>query len=347
MAINKLALIRYKTIDDCLRNNMRKWTLEDLIDKVSEVLEQTEGILNGVSKRTIQADLQIMRSDKLGYNAPIEVRERKYYYYTDPNYSIVHSPINEKDMEKLKEAIGLLKQFNTFQHLGEMGELITRLENNLYHSTQHTGNYIQIEGNARLKGLAFIAPLYQYIKQQKVLSITYQSFRAEEPHTAYYFPYLLKEFRNRWFLICLPLKGDQLLNLALDRMIHIEPTDKYKYRPYKGIDFDRYYSDLIGVTKGANDRPQKVILHIDKKNAPYLLTKPLHSSQQVIKEDDTGLRVRLDVILNFELERDLLAFGEQIEVISPRFLKTRIQKRLAKALSHYNKLGTDTKDASL
>jgi hypothetical protein len=63
MALNKLALIRYKTIDTCLRNRARKWTLENLIDKVSEVLYEYEGIRDGVSKRTIQLDLQTMRSE--------------------------------------------------------------------------------------------------------------------------------------------------------------------------------------------------------------------------------------------------------------------------------------------
>jgi hypothetical protein len=53
MSINKLALIRYRTINECLRNRYRKWTLEDLIEKVSEVLYESEGIRSGVSKRTI------------------------------------------------------------------------------------------------------------------------------------------------------------------------------------------------------------------------------------------------------------------------------------------------------
>ncbi len=92
MSINKLALIRYRTIDECLRNRYRKWTLEDLIDKVSDVLYDTEGIRSGVSKRTIQADIQLMRSDKLGYNAPIIVKEKKYYSYEDAG---IASPIHQ------------------------------------------------------------------------------------------------------------------------------------------------------------------------------------------------------------------------------------------------------------
>jgi len=69
MAVNKNALIRYKTIDKCLQNNFRKWTLNDLIEAVSDALYEYEGKDVDVSKRTVQLDLQMMRSDKLGYNA--------------------------------------------------------------------------------------------------------------------------------------------------------------------------------------------------------------------------------------------------------------------------------------
>ena len=32
MPANKNALLRYKTIDKCLRNRARRWTLEDLVE---------------------------------------------------------------------------------------------------------------------------------------------------------------------------------------------------------------------------------------------------------------------------------------------------------------------------
>lgn len=70
MPANKNALIRYKTIDNCLRNKYRRWTIDNLVDACCDALYDMEGITKGVSLRTVQADLQIMRSDKLGYNAP-------------------------------------------------------------------------------------------------------------------------------------------------------------------------------------------------------------------------------------------------------------------------------------
>ena len=69
MPANKNALLRYKTIDNYLRNRQRRWTLQDLVDACSDALYDFEGIRKGISTRSVQLDIQMMRSDKLGYNA--------------------------------------------------------------------------------------------------------------------------------------------------------------------------------------------------------------------------------------------------------------------------------------
>ena len=108
MPANKNALIRYKTIDRCLRNRFRLWTIDDLTEACSDALYEMEGITKGVSVRTVQGDLQIMRSDKLGYNAPIEVFDKIFYRYADPNYSINEMPLTEDDCRLLKQAVEML-----------------------------------------------------------------------------------------------------------------------------------------------------------------------------------------------------------------------------------------------
>lgn len=335
MSLNKLALIRYKTIDECLKNRFRKWTLEDIIEKVASKLFEYEGITSGVSKRTVQADIQLMRSDKLGYKAPIIVSDRKYYSYSDASYSITKLPINTADVEKMKEIVAVLKQFNGFNYFDEMSDMVAKLENNLYKSTNSGKNYIQFESNQRLRGLEHINPIYQAILQQKSLLLVYQSFKALQASQDIYFPYLLKEYRNRWFVIVKAKKSPQLLTLALDRIIEFQELPNEPYVEYEGVDFDRYFEDLLGVTKSQKDRPHKVILRINKKNAPYILTKPLHHSQQVLKEDADGLTFRIDVVLNFELEREILGFGECMKVITPRNLASRIKKRLLQSAQQY------------
>lgn len=51
------------------RNRYRRCTLDDLVDACSDALYDMEGIAKGVSARTVQGDLQIMRSDKLVFRS--------------------------------------------------------------------------------------------------------------------------------------------------------------------------------------------------------------------------------------------------------------------------------------
>ncbi|WP_299249363.1 WYL domain-containing protein [uncultured Cytophaga sp.] len=336
MSANKLALIRYKSIDECLKNRFRKWTLDDLIEHVSNALYEYEGIESGVSKRTIQADIQLMRSDKIGYNAPIVVQDKKYYTYEDAAYSISNTPINNADVEKMKEVVGVLKHLNGFSYFDEMSDLITRLENNLNKSTKQSKNCIQFETNKLLKGIQHINPLYQAILHERALLIEYKSFKANEASQQIYYPYLLKEYRNRWFLICKPKKKPQLMTLALDRILEFQELSNERFAEHTGVNFERYFDDLVGVTKSEKDRPSKVILHVDTYNAPYVLTKPIHPSQALLKQDETGILIRIDVVLNFELEREILGFGESIKVMSPKKLSGSIKRRLNKAVKKYS-----------
>lgn len=171
MPANKNALIRYKTIDNCLRNKYRRWTIDNLVDACSDALYDMEGITKGVSLRTVQADLQIMRSDKMGYNAPIEVYDGKYYRYADPNYSIFDMPLSENDYEIMKEAVEMLKQLEDFDHFSEMADVVGRLQDKLSISKSNRKPIIHFASMPNLKGLELLNPLYNYIANKQTLRI--------------------------------------------------------------------------------------------------------------------------------------------------------------------------------
>ena len=156
MALNKNALIRYKTIDKCLQNSYRQWTLEDLIESCSDALYEYEGRSVNVSKRTVQLDIQMMRSDKLGYNAPIVVYDKKFYRYEDEDYSITDIPLNENDMNVLTETVEMLKQFKDFSLFSELGGIIQRLEDKVYTEKTHRSSIIHLDKNENLKGLHWL-----------------------------------------------------------------------------------------------------------------------------------------------------------------------------------------------
>ena len=83
------------------------------------------------------------------------------------------------------------------------------------------------------------------------------------------------------------------------------------------------------------NRPQTVHLAIDRSNAPYVITKPFHHTQKIVAKSSEGIEVTIDVILNYELEREILGFGECITVIKPKKLRERIEAKLKKAVEKY------------
>ncbi|MEX2569427.1 MAG: WYL domain-containing protein [Cyclobacteriaceae bacterium] len=163
--------------------------------------------------------------------------------------------------------------------------------------------------------------------------VKYKNFKSSEPYEITFHPYYLKQFNSRWFAF--GLNEDNKAprwNLALDRIESFYETN-LKLKPSE-TDWEEYFYDLVGVTRPENTSIQEIILKFSPDVAPYILTKPLHPSQKHTK-DPTGLEVRIQVIPNFELEKLVLSFGEQVKVISPLEFKDRISQRLRSANSQY------------
>ncbi len=342
MPVNRNALIRYKTIDTCLRNRRRKWTIEDLIEKVSEALYEYEGIAKGISRRTIQADIQLMRSNKLGYNAPIIIKEKKYYTYEDGEYSITNIPLNEQDLGRMNEAVAMLKQFKGFSHFSALNEVVQKLEDHVYAASHSTESVIDFEKNDMLRGLNYLDLIYNAIVQKQAVDITYQSFKAIRAETVRFHGWWLKEFKNRWFVVGVKdMQPDLILTFALDRIQDVSIADKHKYKE-PTVSAASFYKDVIGVTVSKNLRAQNIKLLFNKLNAPYVETKPLHHSQTVLERRNDGVLFNIKVQINYELEKEILGFGDGVEVISPDYLRKRIRKRVEFCIENYNRSDSST-----
>jgi hypothetical protein len=132
MPANLNALIRYKTINGCLYGGRRKWSISELIDACSQALAESRGRYEAVSERTLRDDIRVMRSDILGFNAPI-AQKKGLYFYSDPGYSIMSISITDSGLAA--KIINLLLDVRTtFQHpeletiLGRLMELTGRAE---------------------------------------------------------------------------------------------------------------------------------------------------------------------------------------------------------------------------
>lgn len=341
MPVNRNALIRYRTIDKCLQNRRRKWTIEDLIDACSDALYEYEGIDKPISMRTIRLDLNAMRSEQLGYNAPIIVVDKKYYTYEDSDYSITNIPLTTQDLGILQEVSHLLKQFKGFNHFNEVNEMISKLEDKIYSEQHQQSPVIDFEKNELLTGLEWLDQLYKSIIERITLKITYQSFKARQAGELFFYPYLLKEYRNRWFVLGMHKKDKQLMTLALDRIQQVEPLPQEAFKEQRAFNGADYFKDIIGVSR--NNQPAVTVLFwADHHQAPYIKTKPLHETQQVVESNKEGILFSIKVIPNLELERELLGFGEGLRVVAPNNLVRKLRKRTEKMYQTYRRVFNDS-----
>ncbi len=142
MPANLNALIRYKTIDRCLSNGHRQWSIQDLIEACSDSLGEYRGIYKTVSERTIRDDLRVMRSDMLGFNAPIVFGEGNYSY-SDTSYSIFN--VRVSDDKLLSRILELLIEIRTEISHPELEKMIERLSGLIPFKTGRTAEPVEDE----------------------------------------------------------------------------------------------------------------------------------------------------------------------------------------------------------
>ena len=278
----------------------------------------------------------MMRSDKLGYFALIVVLDKKYYTYEDPNYSITNIPISDADLGRMNEAVELLKQFKGFSHFQQLNEVVQKLEDHVYSVANKKRSIIDFEKNDNLRGLSHLDLLYNSVIHQKAVQMTYKSFKAQAASVFYFHVWWLKEFKNRWFAAGVRHGQKTVTHLALDRILELSIEEKTPYRENTDLDPELFYKDTIGVTVSENMQAENVQIWVNSEHAPYVETKPLHHSQIVLERLNDSIVIQIQVQLNFELEKEILGFGEGMKVLMPERLKKRIFYRMSKSLQNYD-----------
>lgn len=335
MATNKNALIRYKVLDKCFRNTGRRYFINDLIEECNKVLSEIDPDFTGISRRQIFDDMLFMESEE-GWSIDLgKFRDGKkvYYRYNDTSFSINNMPLNELEVTQLKAAIDILSQFKGMPQFEWIHEMVPKLQQGSISDEKKT--IIDFDNNIYLKGIDRLGELYNAILYKKVLNVSYQPFEDEKPYDVIIHPYYLKQYNNRWFLFGYnPEKEKYDWNLAIDRIANVTEI-KGKFEKNTEIDWSEYFEDIIGVTKPEKGKTEKIVLHFFGKTGKYMDSKPLHGSQKAKWIDKTTLEVSLQVMINYELERLILSYGESVKVISPNKLEESIKLRLSSAFKNY------------
>lgn len=336
MATNKNAQLRYQVLDKCFSNTGRRFSISDLVEECNNAILEYSGEEDGIKKRQIYDDIKFMKSDQ-GWSAPIETIKdgrKAYYYYDDKSFSINKQPLTTTEIDQLENTLLMLNRFKGLPQFEWIEEVKTRFESSFKIKSKNI-IAVSFEANPYLKGLGFFTDLFNAIVYKRVLLIDYKSLNKDCKEYIIH-PYLLKQYNNRWFLFGLSVHKEdkRIMNLPIDRIVSFKEIDKdYIENTYMDQD---YFDDVVGVSIRNGAELERIRLKIDRKRFSYIESKPIHSSQTIIKSlsGSDYIVIELNVIPNYELETILLSFADSLKVIEPESLRISLRLRAKKILEN-------------
>ena len=329
MAQNKNALIRYRVIDNCLSDQDRKWTLEDMMEACSSALQAENGKEINVSKRTLQLDLQMLRGAQLGYNAPIGVFEKKYYRYTDETFSIAKLSTTENDKEILEKSLRLLSYYQEKPILKGLSPLLLELSDRLEESPKIIQSSVKESAYSNK-----ILDLQKAIQGNVVLDVIYQDQNYKKPLSYSVHPQLLVEHNAVWHLVALKKDGSEIIHFSIHDILSWEVNNKMAFIA-SNKKLIKQYQNVLGLP-GDDRKVREIIFKVNKTIANQIEYNPIHSSLKTLKTHKSGAKTfQIDMEINQNLISWFMSHGNNMEVVGPKKIRKLIKEEIKQMVKMY------------
>ena len=313
--------MREMIIDQCLGTG-REFTREELQTEVNKGLKARD-MQPVTSKATILQDISEMNEKfylNYGeYGIIAEKRGRKTYYrYRDGIESIYNRELTPDEIEKLQEIRTLLQGLKGMPRLEWVDQMSVRFDQQLIGSDRTIASF----ENGTAGDDKFFLQLFNATSRKEVLTIEYGPFGKEVKERLIH-PYYLIQYLRRWYLFA-KIEGKEYVTcFSLDRIQSARDNKELEYRE-TDIDFNHYFDDIVGVTHPEKGEVEHIVIEGDSWSEYYLRTLPIHPLQQLESLGKAGCRVTMELMVNHELEREILSYGEHLSVIAPESLRQRM-----------------------
>ncbi|MFA5619351.1 MAG: WYL domain-containing protein [Weeksellaceae bacterium] len=292
-------LLRHRIIIQMLRSNPAGFSeIEEKLRLESELNE-----LNfDISLRTFQRDIK-----DILYVYGIEIK----FDRTQKVYKIVnddHDPYTERLFEGL-DIFQVLKQKHAFS------------------------KYFQFD-TRKPQGNEHLAGLLHAIQNRFQIRFYYRKFNAEHSERRIIEPYLLKEFRLRWYVFGYDIDRKSFRIFGLDRIDSLSISD-IRFQNPQQIDPKRYFQNSFGIIGPDGKKPEKIILEFTNSQGNYVRTLPIHESQRILSDENGIMKIQLKLIPTYDFIIELLSFGEFVRVLAPDSLAEKVRNRLIQAANLY------------
>lgn len=260
-----------------------------------------------LSERTLDRRIEELRYD---FDLSIPYNAKKNCY-----------ELNEEDVLGLS---GIMKYF-------ELGTTANMLAESLKEA-KDTLDFIDFDDSRNLKGIENLKLLLDAIKNGNWIECEHVNYNNDTitPYKA--MPYMLKEYKNRWYVIVEREDGERR-TWGIDRLNDLKVLKK-TFKRDKSFKPKESFKEIIGLDFDRGEL-EKIVLSMEPAQGRYLKSLPLHSSQEVIFEDEKETRIALYVRPNYELMQEIMWLMDSVKVLEPTHIVEEIQQKLKATLKQY------------
>lgn len=327
MPANLSAVVRHRVIDACLNNTRNKYpTLQRLAEECSRIVGSS------VSTSTIEKDfIEMKKPFPHGYSAPIVYNKlHKGYFYAEAGFSISELNLKDEEWEALRFSAALLYQFKEVSIFSNFKSSIERIDARfrlaLDPEDEFLSKNVQFESAFSLSGYEWLETIYTALKERYLVNFKYENIYKNEIKEYLLQPVMLREHRNRWYLIGWSEKRKDYLTFGLDRIKELTVIEeKQLFR--RDFDPEKFLLHSTGIMEGEGQLTA-VELYIQAPFDKLIKLDPLHHSQQIVSEDNEGVSIRLEVNNNPELCQRLLSMGSKCKVNAPESLQNEMKAHI-------------------
>lgn len=276
-----------------------------------------------VSQKTVQRDIDFLR-DQL--RAPIKYdREKKGFYYTDPNWFLPSLSLSEGDLLALLVGSKALEAYRGTPIANDLERVFAKLAEML-------PDKLSLRPELVFNRFTFTSPpakpidekvwttLVRGLLNQRSLQIAYIAMEAKAAKERIIDPYHMANLAGEWYVFAHCRLSDQLIQFAIPRISRAKLLKESFSIP---DDFDM--EDLLSKTFGRfaipYDKVHTVRLLFDKEIAPWVLERQWHPKQTVKERKNGNIELSFEAAGLFEVFRWVMAWGHYCKVLAPKELK--------------------------
>ena len=335
MATDKKTIARLKILDELLTTGT--YTRSGLLAVLNERLEKHEV---EISDRTLRNDLKALQEEP--FNVVFEENKREgkeKLWHILPGHSLYVTKLSKEEKGLMREVLHTLGRFSGIPSF----EWLDKLSESLGISAENEYKIMDFGSKSMTSNL--LGKLFDFIVNKRVVELYYHTFKDTEERHILFWPYRLKQYNGRWFVIG-KAEDNFWLNFPLTNICRVE--DAGKDYPSYPLTIEQRFDQVVGVTIPMGQEPETIVCWVDDRGYPYLISKPIHPSMEEITDPACietlrqkfpqyadGHFVTMSLIINTELKQIISSYMDELVVLEPTSLRNAMRDIAVKISQRY------------